>query len=229
MRRATPRRAPEDDRPIRPEPEITRRSHHGHPTDAGERASAHLLDAARRIDPSTDRRAGPVRAETNAACGVVRPRVRARLGLARASCSGSASKRVTQTGSTAAAVIMVVHVALAAAGVGGGDAACARRRRSAAARGPRGRAETGPSSGSGHRGAQALQRARTHARVGAAASHAGGDGDVPSPLVQPGLFDRRALHEAARQQSAREHRAAIARPRVWQRSRSGRARRRCCA
>ena len=34
----------------------------------------------------------------------------------------------------------------------------------------------------------------------------GGDGDVRPTLVQPGLFDRRALHEAARQQSARDHR-----------------------
>ena len=200
--------APEDERPTSP----LEGGDHAlftawAPTEEGERSLCRLLDPARRIDPSQQTRETGARGRQCLPLAIVRPRARARLGLTPGVVFGFRIEALTQTGRAAAAIIMAVHVEIAPLAL-----AATTPRALVAALLPRARAAAVQKRD--HRLAQDIKEHKQHSararkRESALMHLTGGDGDVRPTLVQPGLFDRRALHEAARQQSARDHRRQL--------------------
>jgi hypothetical protein len=167
-----------------------------------------LLHWARRTaagaDPGSDRRTRGERLPLAA----VRPRVRARLGLAQGVLLGFRVEATSGNARTAAAAVVMVHVALAAPALSAARPATLVSgvlplAQAAAARAG---AESMVVEIDAHHRYVARASTREAALLSAATPV---DADVPSPLVQPGLFDRRALHEAARQEAAREHRRGL--------------------
>ena len=145
---------------------------------------------------------------------IVRPRSRARLGLAPGVVLGFRVEARSAAGRPAASTIVVVHVALAPAALSG-----ARRRRSLAALLPLAAAAAsreGTASLAEDLEAHHRYTARATAREAALRRPPLAMTARQAAPVQPGLFDRRAVHEAARQREAREHRRELHNARLAQ-------------
>jgi superfamily II DNA or RNA helicase len=171
------------------------------PVDRGERELCELLARAghlirpRRVRPSA-RRASP-----RPPIAVVRPRLRQRLSLEPGVVLGFRVDAMTAAGRPAASAVIVVHVALA-------PAAC-RTRPAVLVSAVLPMARAAAIDDSASRLAPELDAHRTYiaratARETALVEIAARDGTRAA--VQAGLFDRRALDEAARQETQRERR-----------------------
>ena len=168
--------------------------------DRGERALCELLESARNL---IRHRRTPTSASTRLPVGVVGPRLRRRLSLEPGVVLGFRVDAVAASGRPAASTIVVVHVALAAA-------ACRAKptvlvpavlplARSAALDDGMGRLAPDLD---GYRQYIARATARETALLETVVC------DDTTPAVQVGLFDRRAIDDAARQESQRERRRA---------------------
>jgi superfamily II DNA or RNA helicase len=166
-----------------------------------------LLNGARRLARGTDSTAVHARLDEYLPIAIVRPRVRERLALTPGVVVGFRIEVLTAAGRRAASALIPIHVALASSAPSRAHpstliAALLPLAREAALReGPHLLARDLD----GHR----RYTARASARESALSAAAGGDTGAPGPAVQPGLFDRRAVHEAARQRGAREHRVRL--------------------
>jgi superfamily II DNA or RNA helicase len=174
--------------------------------DAAERA-CRLLEAARRLDRSVAALDASALRGDSLPLVILRPRSTARLGLAPGILLGFRVDAGGTTSAPAAAHVLALHVQL--------PRGLLRARPSTLIAGvlPMARAsalrEAAVSMGAdleAHRAS--IDRARAREASLLAAIDAPGAGGPPL-LLQPGLFDRRAVHEAARQQAARGYRREL--------------------
>jgi len=166
-----------------------------------------LLEAARRLDTSVAALDGPGRRGKGLPLAILRPRSTARLGVAPGILLGFRVEARGTVGAPVAAHVLAVHVQL--------PRGLLRARASTLVAGvlPMARAsalrEAAASMGADleEHGAY-LDRARAREASLLAMTDAPGAGGPPL-ILQPGLFDRRAVHEAARQHAAREYRREL--------------------
>jgi superfamily II DNA or RNA helicase len=173
------------------------------PPDRGEHRVCELLDAVRRLASVAAHRHACTPAADHLPLAFVRRRQRVRLGLAPGIVLGFRVEARSATGLPAASAVVVIHVALA-------PAALSRTRpsRLLAALAPLAAATAlreGAASLAEALHAHHLYTGRVTAREAALRAAAAEDHDGAGCL-QPGLFDRRAVHHAAQQRAAREHR-----------------------
>jgi hypothetical protein len=177
------------------------------PADRGERRVCELLEAVRRLATAAQQRHAAVPADDHLPFAMVSPRQRARLALTPGVVLGVRVVARSAAGPPAASAFVAIHVALPPAALTGVRpsrlleavlplATAAALREGAACLAEDMRA---------HRRYIARAAARESALRQAAAGVQGG---VDRPL-QPGLFDRRAVHQAAQQQEARERRQEL--------------------
>jgi superfamily II DNA or RNA helicase len=171
------------------------------PVDGGERALCELLERARNLIRPRRARTSALRASPRLPVGVVGPRLRRRLSLEPGVVLVCRVDAIAATGRPAASAVVVVHVALAAA-------ACrARPTVLVSAVLPMARAaaiDDGMYRLAADLDAYRRYIARATTRETALLETAAGDGTRAA--VQAGLFDRRAVNDAARQEKQRERR-----------------------
>ena len=179
------------------------------PDDHSEHEVCELLNWVRRADPGEGRTVTGSRQDERLPVAAVRSRVRARLGLSPGVVLGFRVEALSATGRAAAGRVVTVHVILAAPALSGASpstlvTAVLPLAHAAAVR--EGTTALEQDLEAHHRYA-ARASARESALLAAATE---GDREVrAAALVQPGLFDRRALDEAARQHAGREHRREL--------------------
>jgi superfamily II DNA or RNA helicase len=176
------------------------------PPDRGEHCVCELLDAVRRLASAAAHRHASTPAADDLPLAIVRHRQRVRLGLAPGIVLGFRVEARSAGGLPAASAVVVIHVALA-------PSALSRTRPSrllaavlplAAATAVR----EGAASLAGAVDAHHLYSERATAREAALRAVAAGNRGEAGCL-QPGLFDRRAVHHAGQQREAREHRREL--------------------
>jgi superfamily II DNA or RNA helicase len=195
------------------------------PPDRDERGVCELLDAVRRLATAAQQRHAGTDAGDHLPVAIVRPRQRARLALPPGVVLGFRVEARSAAGRPAASAVIAIHVALP-------SAALSRARPStllAALLPIAGAAASRAGAGSLVDDLHAHHRytARAAAREAALRAAASGD-EVAGRAVQPSLFDRRAVHQAARQREAREHRSALHTARLAQLARGARVDDRLC-
>jgi hypothetical protein len=174
------------------------------PVDEGERSMCELLDRARRLTRPARSRSSRTRATRRLPLGIVGPRLRRRLSLEPGVVLGFQVDAMSAAGRPAASAVILVHVALAPAAFLAAPATLV------SAVLPLARAAA--LDDSAHRLARDLDAHRRFteraiARERALLEEATGGGTAAA--VQAGLFDRRALDEAARQEAHRERRRQV--------------------
>ena len=176
------------------------------PPDRNEHRVCEWLETVRRLVSAAQQRNAGFDAGRHLPMAIVRPRLRARLALSPGVVLGFRVEARSAAGRPAASAVVAVHVALA-------PAALSRTRPSTLLAAVLPLAEPAAS----RAGAECLAddlaahhryTARAGAREAALRTVASRD-DAAGRAVQPGLFDGRAVHQAARQRDAREHRSQL--------------------
>jgi superfamily II DNA or RNA helicase len=176
-------------------------------TEQHEHRICELLNGARRLAHGTDGTGVNARPDDHLPVAIVSPRVRTRLALAPGVVVGFRVEIASAAGRPAASALIPIHIALASSAPSRAHpstlvAALLPIARAAALR-------EGTNLLARDLDAHRRYTARACARESALLAGAGSDTGAPGPTVQPGLFDRRAVQEAARQRCAREHRAGL--------------------
>ncbi len=177
------------------------------PPQRDERRVCELLDAARQLAGAAQQRHAAPPEGDHLPLAIVRAGQRARLALAPGVVLGFRVDARSAAGRPAASTIVVVHVALDPAALSGArppTLLTALLPLAAAAASREGTASLAEDLEAHHR-----YTARATAREAALRTAATGDDGEAGGPVQPGLFDRRAVQEAAQQRESREGRREL--------------------
>jgi superfamily II DNA or RNA helicase len=190
------------------------------PPDRDDRRVCELLEAVRCLAGAARQRHAWVRSADHLPLAVLSGRQRGRLGLAPGAVLAFRVEARSAAGRPAASTVIVIHVAMAPAALSGARpstllTAVLPLAAAAAAR-------EGAASLADDLRAHHLYTARATAREAALRAAASRGDPEAGASLQPGLFDRRAVHQAAQQREAREHRARLHTARLAQLTLAGR-------